>query len=539
MSLKYIIFMGKLLSKYGVVFLLLVITGCAKRGTITGGLKDTLGPVLRYSVPKNFSTNFDSKEIKLYFNEYVKLKDINKQLIVSPPMNTAPQISPMTASKSITIRIKDTLLPNTTYSMNFGQSIQDNNEGNPYQQFKYVFSTGSYIDSLSVQGTIKDAIKLKPDNFVSVMLYEVNEKYTDSTVYKQKPRYVTNTLDSLKTWKIENIKAGKYVLIALKDLNSNFKFDPKTEKIGFHTEEITVPSNASYELKLSQEVVPFKTYKPYQASGNRAIMGYEGDPKNVKVVLRNGREILPAMVTQLPDKDSLQIWFNKIKVDSLYLTVSKEKYEKTFSFRIKDQRKDTLSLSAAPAGTLDFRETFTITASIPLVKFDNSKITLRNKDSVAVDFKTSYDEFNQKISFDFKKEPLQKYTCTILPGAFTDFFGQANDTLVHSMATKDLSEYGNVRMRLQNIKQFPIIVELTNEKGDILATAYSENDPVINFEGVKPNKFNIRVIYDTNKNRIWDPGSLIEKRQAEEVIYFPDIPVRANWDVDQSFDLGR
>ena len=531
--------MGKLLTRYGVIFLMIVIVGCAKRGTITGGLKDTLAPVLRSSVPKNFSTDFNQKEIKLYFNEYVKLKDINKQLIVSPPMNTAPQISPTTSSKSITIRIKDTLLPNTTYSLNFGQSIQDNNEGNPYQQFKYIFSTGLYIDSLSVQGTIRDAIKLKPDNFVSVMLYEIDEKYNDSTIYKQKPRYVTNTLDSLKIWKIENIKAGKYMLLALKDLNSNFKFDPKTEKIGFHTEPITVPTSTSYELKLSQEVVPFKAYKPSQVSGNRAVMGYEGDPKDVKIVLKNGTQILPAIVTQLPEKDSLQVWFNKIKVDSLHLTVSKESYEKTFAFRIKDQKKDTLSLSATPAGTLDFRETFTITSTIPLVKFDNSKITLRNKDSVAVDFKTTYDELNQKISFDFKKEPLQKYTCTILPGAFTDFYGQANDTLVHTMATKDLSEYGNVRLRLQNIKQFPIIVELTNEKGDVLATAYSENDPAINFEGVKPSKFNVRVIYDTNKNKVWDPGSIVEKRQAEEVIYFPAFDVRANWDVDQPFDLGK
>ena len=126
----------------------LVLVSCAKRGSITGGDKDTIAPVLKASFPKNLTTNFNGKEIKLVFDEYVKLKNVNKQLIVSPPMKNQPDILPYNASKVITIKIKDTLKPNTTYSFNFGQSIEDNNEANPYSQFKYVFSTGTYIDSL-------------------------------------------------------------------------------------------------------------------------------------------------------------------------------------------------------------------------------------------------------------------------------------------------------------------------------------------------------------------------------------------------------
>ena len=120
-------------------------------------MKDTIAPVLKLSEPKNFSTNFKGNTIKLQFDEYVKMKDVNKQMIISPPMKTQPLLSPMAASKEIKITIKDTLLENTTYSLNFGNSIQDNNEGNSYQQFKYIFSTGTYIDSLELNGTIKDA----------------------------------------------------------------------------------------------------------------------------------------------------------------------------------------------------------------------------------------------------------------------------------------------------------------------------------------------------------------------------------------------
>ena len=154
--------------------------------------------------------------------------------------------------KFISIKILDTLQENTTYSFNFGQSIEDNNEGNAYEQFKYVFSTGTFIDSLKVGGTIKDALNKTEDSFVSVMLYEVNEKFTDSVVYKSVPRYITNTLDSLKTFKIENIKAGKYLLVAMKDANSNNKFNPKEDKIGFRKQYVTIPNDSLFELKLIQ-----------------------------------------------------------------------------------------------------------------------------------------------------------------------------------------------------------------------------------------------------------------------------------------------
>ncbi|MEY2921826.1 MAG: hypothetical protein RL108_439, partial [Bacteroidota bacterium] len=213
--------MSKINFRYFSLLLVLLTYGCAKRGSITGGDKDSIAPVLKSSLPKNFSTNFNGKEIKLVFDEYVKLKNANKQLIISPPMKNQPEILPYTASKTLTIKIKDTLQPNTTYSFNFGQSIEDNNEGNPYSQFKYVFSTGSFIDSLALKVKVKDALEIKTDNFVSVMLYEINEQFNDSTIYKETPRYITNTLDSLKLVSLENLKAGKYLLLAFKDNGNN------------------------------------------------------------------------------------------------------------------------------------------------------------------------------------------------------------------------------------------------------------------------------------------------------------------------------
>jgi uncharacterized protein (DUF2141 family) len=529
--------------KYTFFLLLLITVGCAKRGSITGGLKDTIAPVLKVSFPENFSKNFKGNEIKLVFDENIKLKNLNKQLIISPPMKYEPSILPTTPSKTITIKIKDTLQPNTTYSFNFGQSIADNNEGNPLNQFKYVFSTGDYIDSLSLGGTVKSAYDKEVESFVSVMLYDVNDTFKDSVVYNENPRYVTNTLDSLKTFRFENLKAGKYLLVAMKDYNSNNKYNPKTDKIGFSKEFITIPNDTLYELELFKETLPFKTFKPTQASGNRLFMGYEGVVNSAaalpKLILKNNTEVLSNIITKFPKKDSLQVWYKPIKVDSLTLAVAKDKYETNFTFKIKDQKKDTLSISALQTGNLKFRERFTLESSTPLIRIENSKINLINNAKIAVPFTTEYDEFNQKLYFDFKKEPSENYTFEILPGALTDFFEKSNDTLTYKLNTTNTSDYGNLTVALENIKKFPVIIELTNLKGDVLATEYTEKKTTIEFNLIEPALYTLRAVYDTNKNKEWDSGNYLEKRQAEEVIYFSkEIDVRANWDVNQIFDLS-
>ncbi len=525
--------------KYSLIILAIAVIGCAKRGTITGGSKDTLAPILRSSVPKNGTVNFTGKEIKLYFNEYVKLKNVAKQLVVSPPMTIPPEVLPYNASKYITIKLKEDLRENTTYSFNFGQSIEDNNEGNAIPQFKYVFSTGNYIDSLSLKATFKDALEKKVPTFVSVMLYEVNEKYNDSTIYKEAPKYITNSLDSLKILQLENLQKGKYRLIALKDENKNNKFDPKQDKIGFIKEFITLPNDTLYELELFKEVLPFKALKPTQASGNRAIMGYEGDLKDVRYDVAKAGQSIPFKVTKLPKKDSLQIWFPVIKNDSVSITVSQYKTNTNFILKLKDQKRDTMSFSAERVGNLPFREKFTLNSITPLVKIDDAKIKLIGNDAKAVAFTTKYDEWKQQLVFDFEKQPLEKYNLTILPGALTDFYERSNDTLKYPFSTQNTTEYGNLKVILEKVKRFPVLVELTDAEGKVFATHYSEKETIIDFNLVEPKKFTLRLIYDDDRNGVWTPGNYMEKRLSEEVIYFPkEIDVRANWDVEQPFDVG-
>ncbi|MEZ4853013.1 Ig-like domain-containing protein [Flavobacterium sp.] len=518
---------------------LFVFSGCAKRGTISGGPKDTIPPHIISAVPNNYTTNFTGNEIKITFNELVKVKDINKQLIISPPLKNKPIIIPQgSASKFIAIKINDTLQPNTTYSFNFGQSIADNNEGNPYSQFKYVLSTGSYIDSLTVAGKIKDAFKQKPDNFVSIQLYDA-KTFTDSTVYKEQPLYVTNTLDSLTVFAIENIKAGDYYLIALKDQNSNYKFDPKQDKIGFLKNKISIPNDTVFGLELFKEKIPFKAHKPIQQSNNKLFMGFEGNPKEVKISATDGKNNVPVITTIFPEKnkDSLQLFIPIIKADSLVISVEKDSFNKTFVTKIKAQKQtDSLQLQPEQKGSLSFRDTLSIKTSVPIKTINTEFITLLNKDSLAVSYQYQYNEFQQRILFDFKKEENQNYSLSVLPNAIEDIYGNKNDTLALRYSTKEYSNYGNLRVVLKSAKRFPLILEVLTAKGEVKARAISTGERILNFDVIDPNIYTLRIIYDDNGNGIWDTGNYLEKRQPEEIEYYPkEIDVRANWDVEQDF----
>lgn len=532
---------------YIFLFLSLAVSGCAKRGTVSGGPKDTIPPVIVRSYPPNMSTNFNGSEIRIDFNEYIKIKDISKQLIISPPMETNPSIVPAgSASRFIKINIKDTLQPNTTYSFNFGQSITDNNEGNPYSQFKFIFSTGSYIDSLTVNGLIKDAYAKNPDNFVTVMLYEANEKFNDSTIYKERPRYVTNTLDSMVNYSLQNLKEGKYHIFAIKDQNNNYRFDPKTDKIAFLGNTVSVPTDTLYVLELFKEERPFKAIKPTQASSNRLLAPYEGDAKGIQVTVENGGLTLPSVVTQFPKKDSVNVWLPRnIKADSLMVAVTKSDSVKKFKVNWKEMKgTDSLSVSPVQRGGIHFREKFGIIPSTPLVAIDSTKIGVVDKDSVSVNYTVAYKDFDQLLEIDFPKEESQKYTITLLPGALRDFYEKENDSLTYNLTTRTFADYGNLRVTLQNADRYPLIVEITKENGEIVASHYSDGETNINFDHIPPDKYTLRVIYDDNKNLKWDTGNYLEKRQPEEVIYWKEGPttvidVRANWDVDQVFNLAR
>lgn len=516
----------------------LTLVNCAKRGSPTGGPQDSLPPVFVKATPPNFTTNFQGNEIRVYFDEYIKLKDFQKQFIASPPLSNTVVSPQGSASKYIKIELRDTLEENTTYVFNFGLSIADNNEGNAFPSFKYVMSTGDYIDSLTVKGTIIDAVLPEADDYVTVMLYEVDSTFTDSTVFNERPRYVTNTLDSLTTFTLDYLRKGTYALIALKDADNNFTFQPKKDKIAFADQFITVPTDSSYTLKLFNETLAYKVSRPKHAAQGRIAFGVSGirDSVSVEMISKVDKE-LTSLVTQ-KGEDTLYYWYKpRIEVDSLLFSVSAPSYSDTLVATIRTPKQDSLEISAKGSKNILFNKTYDLDSNIPLDSL-NKKLISVIKDSISLPFEAKIDSNRMKVRFDFDKSEDTNYTVMLLPGAVTDFFGQKNDSIVKKGRTKEKADYGDIELTLKNAENFPYIVQLLDAKNTVLESRYSTGETVFKFEYLNPSKYKVRLIEDANGNTIFDTGNYLKKRQPERVINYPrEIEVRSSWYAKEIFEL--
>jgi uncharacterized protein (DUF2141 family) len=516
---------------------------CGRKGTPTGGIKDIIPPKLEKSEPAQMTTNFKADKIRLYFDEFIKLKDVQEQLIISPPLKNTPIITPAgTPSKYVEIRLKDTLKENTTYTFNFGQSIIDNNEDNPNSFLTYVFSTGNYIDSLELKGVVEDAFEKEAETFISVMLYEIDSTYNDSTIYKKPPTYIANTLDSTVFFNLNYLRKGKYALFGLKDNNKNNLFDQKLDKIAFLKDTIALPTDEIYLLTLFKEKPNYAISVPKYEAKNKIIFGYQGDSKDIQIKnLTVYPDSVKTMITKEREKDTLNYWFTPFKADSLVFAVVNErlKLKDTFVIKTRKVAADSLVIKPNVTGIIGFEETFLITANIPIIMTDTSKIQLINKDSVAINFTALLDSLNNSLNIVFKKEPNEVYRLSIFPDLVQDFFGNTNDTVVYNLKTNKYQDYGNLELSLSGNVSYPVIVQLTDNKGEeVKRELYALEPKTFYFNYLNPAKYLVRVIYDSNKNKKWDTGDYLQKIQPERISYAPKpIEMRANWEEKYDFIL--
>ena len=224
MRKNILVFLGCIISCY---ILITFNSGCAQISAPTGGAKDTLPPHLVKASPELNTLNFKGSKISLSFNEYIDLQDLQSNLIISPLQKKSPTIN--ANLKSISIKFKDTLLPNTTYSINFGNAIRDVHEGNILKDFTYVFSTGNIIDSLTLEGNVIMAESGKTDSTLMVMLYH---NTADSAVLKTKPDYITR-VEGNGNFKFNNLPNTDFKIYALKDGDGGKTYNSKTEIFAF------------------------------------------------------------------------------------------------------------------------------------------------------------------------------------------------------------------------------------------------------------------------------------------------------------------
>jgi hypothetical protein len=536
----------KIYSLFLFVFLICLTFSCAKTGRPDGGPKDENAPLFVTAKPPYESTNFNKKEIKLNFDEYIVLKELNKQLVVSPPMKNPPLITPQgTPSEFLKIEIIDTLKLNTTYIFNFGNAIQDNNEGNQLENFKYVFSTGDYIDSLTTFGSVKDAKLLETPRSVNVLMYRIDSTFNDSIIYKRKPDYVTSTLDTTN-YTFTNLRKGKYLLLALKEPLNDYIFNPKTDKIGVYKNYIQLPKDSILEnpLVLFKEEQPFEFARAKETKKGKIEFGFYGDPKAMKVrLLSKTPEQFKSIAKFDTEKDTLNYWFTPLETDSLNFTVTNKEFIDTITVRLRKKKIDSLIVSASTSNILDLRDTFFIRSNTPIVKIDTTKINLFDKDTLAVNYTINRSKTENKIAVIFDKKPKNNYKLLMYKNALTDIFEVANDSTTYAFKTIEIEDYGRITIKVENLKSKNVIIELLSGKNQdkLIERRFITSSSQLIFDLLKPMKYTVRAIIDENKNNKWDTGSYLKKQMPEKIIYHEAInnyALRANYFVEEVFNVN-
>jgi uncharacterized protein (DUF2141 family) len=516
-------------------FLILFFSQCAKKGRPSGGPKDEDAPLFVTADPPYESINFDKNEINIYFNEYIKLKDLNKQLIVSPPLNPSnpslisPQGSP---SKFINIKILDTLKENSTYIFDFGNSVQDNNESNTLERFKYVFSTGTYIDSLTLEGSVKNSFKSEDLKNIKLLLYRLDSSYSDSAVYKRKPDYVTSSLDT-SNYKFSNLRKGNYLLVALNDERSDYLFNPKADEIGFLKDTISLPRDSILKdiISIFKEELPYKFKRGKEISKGQLILGYEGKATKINIeTLSAVPDNFQTITFPEKDKDTINLWHTPIERDSLIFKVNNNGISDTIVIKLRKKEIDSLKVSPQTIGVIDYKDTLFLSTNNPIIKIDTTKINFIDTDTINILYTPYISKKENKIGFIFQKKFKKTYKLNVYPNALTDIFNTSNDTIISQFKTRSLEDYGEITLDVKNTKKTPVIIQLTDLNDKTIAQETTSVSKNISFKYLNPNRYKIRIIYDINNNGKWDTGNYLAKKQPELVEYLPEIQeVRANW----------
>ncbi|MGA2405289.1 MAG: Ig-like domain-containing protein [Bacteroidales bacterium] len=223
-----------------ILTLIVFISACAKISAPSGGPRDKLPPVVMKCVPVNGARNFKGNKIAITFNEYVVLDNINEKFMVSPPMKKKPRV--FIRGKSVDVEFDDKLKDSTTYTFNFQDAIKDLNEGNILENYQFVFSTGSVIDSLSVTGNIYNASDLEVPEKTEVLLYR---ELADSAVVKHLPEYISR-VDQNGYFRIDNISQGTYRLYGLKDLDNSKNYNHTDEDFAFMDSSVVITPEKNF-----------------------------------------------------------------------------------------------------------------------------------------------------------------------------------------------------------------------------------------------------------------------------------------------------
>lgn len=537
------------------LFTLLLLASCARVGSPVGGSKDSIPPKMigsnidttRVGVPR------DIKKLRIDFDEYIQLKDVSRNLIISPPINYTKIIPSSTGNRYLEIQWKDTLQANTTYNFNFGNSVVDLNESNALPYFNFAFSTGEKLDDLYISGSIIDALgneknpEGKDKNLV-VGLYQVK----DTMNYRQKPYYISKA-DPDGYFELNYLTPGKYKIVGFDDENSNSIYDIGKENVAFQKDEIDLSTSIS-GLKLKS--FPSKKavrYKEMTVSTGGVTMLFEGNPEKV-VVKAVGDKPSDYKVTHKSKSDSVKIWFDAAK-ENIGATVSENirfsydtgAKQDTMSVFYKKPAKDEMTISNPFTNKLapetDFR--FSSNYIINKIQPENWKLAA---DSIAQSFTASISELDStqvivKSNFITGK----KYQLTVPKNTLSSFYNRSSESVRFDFEVAKPEDFGSFAAHIINPPTQKFWIQLLNEKNE---TAYQQytNSADVKFVNLKPGAYRLRILVDNNENGVWDSSDFENEFLGEEAYLFrksgdkeimSKINIRPMWEINENWDLTK
>ena len=518
----------------------LTLFSCANQGTLTGGKEDKTAPIVNSekSTP-NYQTNFKKQTIEFAFDEWVQLKDVFKQVVVSPPLRENFDVSLKRKSVLFKFHEDEVLRENATYTINFGSSVQDLTERNPVEDLRFVFSTGDVIDSLEVSGNVVDAFDKEPIEGVLVMLYD---NLSDTVVRKDKPFYFGKT-DEDGNFIIKNVRADTFKTFALIDGNSNYLFDNESEKIGFLSEPVVLTDSTELTLELQM----FEQEPKLQLQGEdkkkygRIGFGFNRKPNDGETKITSQDVGQKSYLQNV--KDSLVLWYDvpqdtswRVYVQTDTLTPDTIKIPKLSRSKFFKNKKFELARASAKMSVHPTKP-FSIAFKYPLGNIDTSLIsilvdTLLQKVTPSVNI-DSNDRTQLLIQYPFKEKT--PYQLEFLPNAITDLFGSKNDSIIQILETKPKTDYGDLTLTVIDMQvDKSYVLELLDKSDAVIETIPMSGDTIFKkvFKTIETGKYSVRMIIDNNGNEKWDTGNYDNNSQPEPLFTRTLEEVRAGWEVD-------
>lgn len=575
-----------------------VMYSCANIGNPSGGPIDKTPPIFMRSNPTPNAVNVKDRKIEIFFDEIVTLKDPSTKIIVSPAQTEMPRMSAL--GRKVTVELVDSLLPNTTYTIDFSNSIQDNNEGNAIDNFAFAFSTGSVIDSMRVSGYVLDSRTLEPMQSVVVGL---QSNLADSAFHKEKLQRVALTNDRGQ-FTIRNVSPGSYHIFALKDLDRDYKFGNPTEDIAF-LDSIIVPSIGSREAAdtvyndLNEIDTIMRATRPAYFPNDILLSMFNEDRKSqylannlrvdstrISLTFAAASDTLPSLSivgrNDVPDQwytlersqtnDTLTYWIRPPHLvsadtlivattylrtdtasnlswgtDTLKFTFQRQKAKK----KKKNEETDSLEqirfmeLHPLANGTQEVYAPLLLQTGTPIERYSREAFHLQRKlQNDTIFYPAEIKSIALRDSTLSRRdlmlkvdwEPGAAYTLAVDSLAITDIYGLQTKPLKVDFNVRKMEEYGNIVFNIPAVRDSAIVELLDGTEKIVLRAPVKSHRAEL--LNLLPGKYYARLFIDRNGNGKYDTGNYDMHLQPEETVYYPGaINLKKNWDVEQTWDI--